>query len=298
MSNASVHALDRRAFLRAAVVLVPALAITKHARAQTLDESSKRLQQLESVAGGRLGVWALDTATGTQIRHRADERFPMCSTFKVMAVGAILERAARDADLLQRRIRYTKENLVTYSPVTEKHVSQGMTVAELCAAALRYSDNTAGNLLMRMVGGPAFVTAFARSIGDGEFQLDRWETRLNSAIPGDARDTTTPAAMGQSLRALTLGDALPEAGQARLVEWMRGNTTGDKRIRAALPARWQVADKTGSGDYGAATDIGVAWPPDRAPIIIAIYSTRQKSGASWNNELIADAARVVVRAFS
>lgn len=292
--------LDRRAFLRATVlratVLLAGSTLTLKGRAQSqsLDDARARFAQLEKANGGRLGVYALDTATGAQLRYRAAQRFPMLSTFKVMAVGAILDRNSRDSGLLQRHIRYTKANLVDYSPITETHVAQGMTVEDLCAAALQYSDNTAGNLLMRIIGGPAFVTAFARSIGDGEFALDRWETQLNTAIPGDLRDTTTPAAMGQSLRALTLGDALPAAQKARLIEWMRGNTTGDKRIRAAVAASWQVADKTGSGDYGTANDVAVLFPPRRAPIVLAIYSTREKVGAARNDKLVADAAKIVV----
>lgn len=151
------------------------------------------------MTGGRLGVAALNPADGTQIRHRANERFPMCSTFKVILAAAILDRSAHDAERLERRVRYSKVDLVTYSPVTAKHVAAGLTVAELCAAALRFSDNTAANLLMRLLGGPTAVTAYARAIGDDKFRLDRWETALNAAIPGDRRDTTTPAAMAQSL---------------------------------------------------------------------------------------------------
>lgn len=254
------------------------------------------LARLEAEAGGRLGVMALDTGTGRRIAHRADERFPACSTFKVLAAAAVLARSAEDAGLLQRRVRYPASELVAYSPVTEKHVDDGMTIGELCAAALQYSDNTAGNLLMKQVGGPAGVTAYARSIGDATFRLDRWETELNTAIPGDPRDTCTPAGMARNLQRLLLGDALPAEPRAQLEAWMRGNTTGGTRIRAGVPAAWSVADKTGAGDYGSVNDIGVAWRPGAAPIVLAIYFTEAIKDAPMRNDVVAAAARVVAEA--
>ena len=213
-----------------------------------------------------------------------------------MAAAAVLKRGERNPDLLKHRIRYTKSNLVTYSPITEKHLVDGLTVAQLCAAALQHSDNTAGNLLIRLLGGPAMVTAFARSTGNDAFRLDRWETRLNTAMPGDARDTATPASMARSLRAFTLGGALAPASRAQLIEWLRGNTTGDKRIRAAVPASWKVGDKTGSGDYGTAHDIAVVWPPDRAPIVLAIYTTHYNADAKRSDAVIVQAARIALDA--
>lgn len=249
------------------------------------------LAALEAESGGRLGVMAFDTGTGRQIAHRADERFALCSTFKVLAVGAVLHRDGTAS--LAQRVRYRREDLVSYSPVTEKHVADGMTVAELCAAALQYSDNTAGNLLLDRLGGPAAATAFARSIGDASFRLDRRETELNTAIPGDPRDTGTPRAMARNLQRLLLGDALPPAACAQFEAWMRGNTTGATRIRAGVPAGWAVADKTGAGDYGVVNDIGIAWPPNRAPIVLSIYFTQERKDAPMRNEVVAAAARIL-----
>ena len=249
------------------------------------------LALLETDAGGRLGVMALDTGSGRQVAHRAEERFALCSTFKVLAAAAVLRDGIAS---MGQRVRYRREDLVTYSPVTEKHVAEGMTLAELCAAALQYSDNTAGNLLIDRLGGPAAVTAYARSIGDASFRLDRRETELNTAIPGDPRDTGTPGAMARNLQRLLLGDALPPAGRAQLESWMRGNTTGATRIRAGVPAGWAVADKTGAGDYGVVNDIGIAWPPNRAPIVLAIYFTQERKDAPMRNEVVAAAARIAV----
>lgn len=255
------------------------------------------LAALEGETGARLGVYALNLETGAEVRHRSEERFPVCSTFKVILASAVLKHSVQDAALMTRRVSYTTEDLVTYSPVTEKHVEGGMTVEALCAAAMQQSDNTAANLLMKILGGPGAVTAFARSIGDTQFRLDRWETELNTALPGDPRDTSTPSAMGLSLQKLALGDGLPEAQRAKLVKWMLGNTTGDKRIRAASPPGWKVGDKTGSGDYGTANDIAILWPPGRKPIILAIFHTQKAADAKWQNEVIAAAARAVLEAF-
>jgi beta-lactamase class A len=252
------------------------------------------LAGLEKEFGGRLGVAALNTADGRLVLHRADERFPFCSTFKMMLSAAIL---SREPALLKKRIKYDKRDLVPYSPVTSKHVADGMTVAELCEATLQISDNAAANLLMKQIGGPAAVTAFARSIGDTEFRQERWETALNTALPGDVRDTTTPLAMAKSLQKLVLGEALPAAARKQLKDWMLGNTTGATRIRAGVPAGWPVADKTGSGDYGTVNDIAVIWPPGKAPIVLAVYTTQPNKDDKTRPEIHGEVAKIVIEAF-
>lgn len=259
--------------------------------------AGQMLAELESSVGGRLGVCAIDTASGRVIEHRADERFPFCSTFKAMLSAAVLAQSVERPALLQQRVTYTRADLVNYSPVSEKHVGEGMTVAALCEAAIQYSDNSAANLLMKLLGGPSAVTAYARSIGDDTFRLDRWETELNTALPGDLRDTTTPAAMAASMRVLMVGDALPTAQRAQLVAWMRGNKVGDKRLRAGVPAGWTVGDKTGTGDYGTTNDAGVVWSPSRAPIAVAVYYTQARADARSKDDVIASVARIVVQAF-
>ncbi|QCP53870.1 class A beta-lactamase [Trinickia violacea] len=254
------------------------------------------LAKLEASSGGRLGLAAIDTGSGARLLHRADERFAFCSTFKVIAASAILKRSENEPGLLERRVIYSTQDLVTYSPITKPNVASGMTVAELCAAAIDYSDNTAGNLLMKILGGPQAVTAFARSIGNETFRLDRWETELNTAIPGDLRDTSTPASMAHSLQQLALGDALAPRQREQLQAWLRANTTGGKRIRAGVPADWQVGDKTGTGDYGTTNDIGVVWRPSGAPLVIAIYFTQPRQDASPRDDVLAAAARIVAAA--
>ena len=287
------NAFNRRAFLLAAAS-VPFFRAGSSPAAPEHDSAAKaRLKKIERDFGGRLGVFAVNTSDGASLGHRAGERFPVCSTFKVLAASAILRRSAREPELLQERIKFQKSQLVTYSPITEKHLAQGMTVAELCAAAIQHSDNTAANLLLKMLGGPRALSAFARSIGDSQFRLDRWETALNTAIPGDPRDTSTPGAMGHSLQRLVVGNALEVREREQLRDWMLGNTTGAARIRAGVPEGWKVGDKTGSGDYGTANDIAVLWPPKQEPAIVAIYTTQREKDAKYRNDVVAAAARVV-----
>jgi beta-lactamase class A len=292
------HSPVRRALLLAAASLPLAGLGTSVPGSAYAETPQDALAALEAGSGGRLGVAALNTADGAWIGHRADERFALCSTFKILAVAALLKRSAAESALLEQRVSYTGDQLVTYSPITEKHVDTGMTVAEICAAALQYSDNTAANLIIELVGGPAAVTAFARSIGDDAFRLDRIETALNSAIPGDPRDTSTPNAMAKTLHGMTLGDLLGKPQRDGLVGWMRGNTTGAKRIRAGVPADYGVADKTGTGSYGTANDVGLVWPPGKPPIVAAIYFTHDDKAAVARDDVLASATKIVIEAFA
>lgn len=279
-------------FTRRAVLIATAAAALPAIAGETDD----RMAALEASTGGRIGVAGLNTGTGASIGYRAGERFALCSTFKLLAVSALLKHSEADAALLERRIRYDEQDLVNYSPVTGQHVGKGMTVATLCAAALAYSDNTAANLIIGLAGGPPAVTAFARAIGDETFRLDRVETDLNTAIPGDHRDTSTPAAMMADLRTLVLGEALAAPQRDQLATWMRGCQTGARRIRAAVPGDWVVADKTGSGDYGTANDIAVLWPPGRPPLVLTVYSTRERADAQPADNTVAEATRIAIAA--
>lgn len=230
-----------------------------------------RLMALERAHGGRLGVAILDVDSGRRVNHRGEQRFALCSTFKLLAAALVLARVDRGEERLDRRLAYDRDALVTYSPVTEQHVGAGMTLAELCHAAVTVSDNTAGNLLLASFGGPPALTAFARSLGDGATRLDRIEPELNDVPPGDERDTTTPAAMLVSLRALLVGDALSATSRTRLRDWLLASSTGGRRLRAGVPADWLVGDKTGTGERGATNDVGILLPPGRGPLLVAAY---------------------------
>lgn len=274
--------------------VMPLLASAAEMQATTMQ---KKLAALETSADGRIGIAAIDTANNTRLEYRAEERFPMCSTSKMMVAAAMLKQSMTDSQLLQQTIHYKKDDMTSaWSPITEKNLAAGgMTVAALCGAAVSYSDSTAMNLLMKQLGGAVAVTAFARSIGDNAFRLDRFEPELNSSIPGDPRDTSTPAAMANSLQGLTLGNTLALAQRKQLQDWLKGNTTGGKRIRAAVPMDWIVGDKTGtSGDYGSTNDIAVIWPPHCSPIVMTIYFTQNKKDAAPRDDIIVAATRIVL----
>jgi len=249
-----------------------------------------QLAALERKFEARLGVYALATGTGATITHRADERFAFCSTFKGLAAAAVLHR--NPLSHLDTVIRYTEGDLMKSSAITRQHVATGMTIRQLCDAAVRYSDGTAGNLLLRDLGGPARFTAYVRSLGDTVTRMDRIEPTIAQATPGDPRDTTSPRAFGTNYRKILLGDALPTDKRTFLRHLLERNGTaaGAQRIRAGVPRGWNVADKTGTGDYGTLNDIAVVWPPNAAPLVIAIMSSKATKDAKYDQALIAEAA--------
>ncbi|MFC7309361.1 class A beta-lactamase [Streptomyces monticola] len=312
-SSRSGPALSRRGLLGAAVLAGPlalalpgaqadaADAVNAAGAAGAADGARRRLRRLEADYPGRIGVAVLDTGSGRFLGYRARERFAMCSTFKAPAVAAVLRVARReDPGLLDRLVRYTAADVEQAGggAVTSKHVETGLTVRELCDAAITYSDNCAANLLMRRIGGPGAVTGFLRTLGDRHSRLDRWEPELNTNLPGDPRDTTTPAAMARSLGLMSLGGALAPPDRAQLNAWLVANTTGDKRIRSVLPGSWRVGDKTGTGERGSMNDIAVAWPPGAAPLVICVYTTRLDAETPGDDRVVAEAADIAVSAVS
>jgi beta-lactamase class A len=280
--------INRRIFAFASAALVlhrPSLAKSQSHAFSHLPEEFRRIEQ---DSGGRLGVAVLDTGSGTGAEHRADERFPMCSTFKLLAAAAILVRVDAGREKLDRTITFGRGDIVPNSPVTSARIPEGrMSLAELCEAAMTVSDNTAANLLLADIGGPAGLTAYARSIGDKITRLDRIEPELNEALPDDPRDTTSPAAMLADMKSLVLGDVLSQTSKKRLTDWLFGNKTGGARMRARLDKNWRVGDKTGSGERGTTNDVGLIWPPNRDPVIASIYLTGSSRGGDERNAVIA-----------
>ncbi len=224
----------------------------------------------------------------------------MCSTFKFLLVSAILSRVDAHQETLDRFIHYTKTDLLDYAPITKAHLAEGgMTLSALCAAAIEYSDNTAANLLLAALGGPAHVTRFARSLGDSVTRLDRNEPALNTAIPGDPRDTTSPSAMLHDMKKVLLEDrTLSSDSRQRLEAWMIANTTGAGSLRAGLPSAWRIGDKTGSGRNGATNDIAICWPPNRPPILVTAYFVGSSAADNDRHAAIADVGRLVAGEFS
>jgi beta-lactamase class A len=258
------------------------------------NDATARIAAIETRIGGRIGVAALDTGNDKHLDYRAEERFPMCSTFKFLAAAAVLKRVDEKKERLERFVPYNAKDILEYAPVTKEHLKEGgMTLGALCEAAIEQSDNTAGNLLLNAIGGPAGLTNFVRALGDRVTRLDRIEPELNSAIPGDERDTTTPAAISSDMQRLLLGDALSEASRRKLDDCLQRNETGGSMIRAGVPKTWSVGDKTGRGSNGATNDIAIMRPPRGAPILLAIYSVGSTATANDRAAAIAEVAKVV-----
>ena len=249
---------------------------------------------IESEYDARVGVYAIDTGSDQTIDYRSEERFAFASTYKALAAALVLKQNTMEE--LEEVITYTEDDLVSYSPITEKHVDTGMTLAELSEAAVRTSDNTAGNLLFEELGGPEQFQQSLREIGDDVTQSDRYETALNEFTPGNTRDTSTPAALATSLQGFAVGDLLTDDKRELLLDWMQGNATGDTLIRAGAPEGWTVADKSGAGRYGTRNDIAVVWPPDREPIILAIMTRHDTEDAEYDDALIAEVAEATLNA--
>ena len=250
---------------------------------------------LEREFDARLGVYAVDTGSGRELAHRADERFGYASTHKAFSAAAVLQRTSIEG--LAKVLTYTRADVQENSPVGEKHVETGLSLRDAMDAAIRYSDNTAANLLFRELGGPAGLAAALRGIGDTTTHVDRIEPGLNDLAPGDVRDTSTPHAMAVDLRAFTLGTALTPEKRTLLTDMLRANRTGGTVIRAGAPAGWVVGDKTGTGEYATRNDIAVVWPPGRAPIVLVVMSDRKTEDADHDDRLIAQAAKLALDTF-
>ena len=256
---------------------------------------ASRILSVEQRTGGRIGVAAVDTGSGKRFDYRSEERFPMCSTFKLLAAAAVLKQVDGRQEKLDRFVSYDAKDILEYAPVTKAHLKDGgMTLGALCAAAIEQSDNTAGNLLLDTIGGPIGVTKFVHSIGDEMTRLDRKEPGLNSAIPGDERDTTTPAAMCADIQRLLLDNVLTKSSRHQLEDWLQHNETGTLMIRAGVPKTWTVADKTGRCGNGATNDVAIIRPPGRAPIVVAIYSIGSTSSADDHASTLAEVARATL----
>ncbi|WP_077326385.1 class A beta-lactamase [Virgibacillus siamensis] len=261
-----------------------------------MNSNHKDFDKLEKKYDADLGVYAIDTGTGETVTYQANERFAYASTIKALTVGVLLQQ--KSISDLKQRITYTRDDLVNYNPITKKHVNTGMTLNELCDAALRYSDNAAENLILKQIGGPTGLKKALKKIGDEVTNPVYFEPKLNDVKPGETHDTSTPKALAISLKKFTLGDVLPTKERQLLTNWMKKNTTGDTLIRAGVPSQWEVADKTGSSDYGIQNDIGIIWPPKGEPIVLAILSHRDEKDAASNDKLIAQATKKVINAFN
>lgn len=269
----------------AAVTCVGLLAVTPSFSAGPPIPLAKLVVGLEERLNARIGVVIHDLEDQHSWEYRGDERFPMASTFKALACAALLSRGEAAANAL---VTIDASELVTYSPVTEAWVGQAVRASDLCDATMRTSDNTAANKVLEVLGGPEAVTEFLRALGDHTTRLDRWEPHLNEATPGDLRDTTTPRAIANSLRALVVGDELDGAAREQFTSWLLSNEVGDLLLRAGVPADWRVADRTGAGGHGTRGIVAVVWPPNRSALVAAIYITETTASMEERNAAIAE----------
>jgi beta-lactamase class A len=269
------------------------------AKAENENDASEKFAALEKRASGRIGVAAFDASRNKRIEYHADQRFLMCSTFKALAVAAILKRVDENKDQLDRFVRYDEKQLLEHAPVTREHVKEGgMTLDALCAGAITQSDNTAANLLLDSIGGPKGVTELARTLGDNSTRLDRMEPELNTGKDGDDRDTTTPAAMGRDLERLLTSDFLTQASRTRLEGWMQANQTGATLIRASVPKDWKVGDKTGRSSNGATNDVAILRPPSGGPVFLSIYTIVPAVSSEERDKLVAEVAKAALDALN
>jgi beta-lactamase class A len=276
--------LSRRRALLSGLTLAAAAAYpAQPAKADPAEPAiGDRIAALEQRYGAYVGAFAVDVDGVRSISHRGQEAFAMCSTFKGYASARVLQMVGQGELALGQQVFVDPAEIVANSPRTAPRAGGEMTLDELCQAALQVSDNTAGNLLLKTIGGPPAITAFARSIGDPSTRLDRWETELNSAIPGDPRDTSTPQALGSGYRTLLTGDALAPPQRQQLEDWMRANETSS--MRAGLPPDWTTADKTGSGDYGSTNDVGIAYGPSGQRVLLALMTRSQVNDPKAKNQ--------------
>jgi beta-lactamase class A len=285
---------SRRNFLATTVLSLPCFL---HAGPRRFGKLHAAFAQLEEINGGRLGVAVLDTATGERSDYRADEPFPMCSTFKFLLVSAVLQRVDGHREVLGRAVSIPPKPLLFNSPLTEPNAGGKMTIAALCHAALTRSDNTAANLLLETIGGPAGITSFSRSLGDTVTRLDRWETSLNESLAGDLRDTTSPGAIAGDLKSVLLGNVLSRPSRDQLTLWMESNLTGLERLRAKLPAGWRAADKTGANGEHTSNNIAILWPSGKPPIIVTAYITQCAGPESKRAAMLAEIGELVREPF-
>ena len=283
-------------FFRSESVCFLLMLVSAGVSALPLDDAAlaAAVKQEEQALNARIGVAAIDVATGNKVSYRGNERFPLNSTHKALSCGALLSEVDKGRLALTASTRFSQSRLVDYSPVTEKFVEPAsITWRQLCSAAVSDSDNTAANLVVERVGGPAGVTRFLRSTGDNVTRLDRDEPELNSATPGDERDTTTPVAVSETLQKLALGEVLKPTSRRQLIQWMRDDKVADALLRSVLPPGWTIADKTGAGAHGSRSIIAIAWPLTGKPMIIAIYITETDASLTQSNEAIARLGNVL-----
>ena len=271
---------------------------TPSAWAIGIDPIELAVSRVEKALNAHVGVSVYDTATKETWRYNGDKRVPLTSTFKTLACAKLLSDVDKGNSTLNQLVMVEKASLVTWSPVLEKQVGQSITLGQACAATMRMSDNAAANMILNHTGGPQALTLFLRDLGDKTSRLDRFETTLNEARPGDPRDTTTPNAITSTLNTLLFGKALSSGAQAQLIQWMKDNQVADNLLRSVLPPRWQIADRSGAGGYGSRGITAIVWPENRAPIIVSIYITQTDATIEQRNKAVAEIGKAIFAVYA
>lgn len=281
-----------QSFLTLSMFLLASLAAASEAAVPSKDFAS-RISALERKSTGRIGVSVVSAGGEPLFSYRADERFAMCSTFKTLLGAAVLSRVDANRESLDRPITYKSTDILDYAPIAKRYLATGhLTISELNAASIQYSDNTAANLLLDAIGGTKALTEYLRSIGDNTTRLDRNEPSLNTNLADDLRDTSTPDAMATTLQKLVMGDYLSPASKEQLKAWMFGNTTGNSKIKAGFDKFWMVGDKTGSGENGASNDVAIVFPRGLPPFIIVVFYSGSSASNDTKSAVIAEVARI------
>ncbi|HEX8308652.1 MAG TPA: class A beta-lactamase [Allosphingosinicella sp.] len=300
--------IDRRAFLAAGAgaVFAAGCRVSEPRKAAPSGpaplDASDRFKAIRATLGpgGRLGVTAIDTGSAREIRFDSDSRYSMASTFKLPLAAAMLALSDRREVSLEEKLAIPTGKLPDHSPAVEKYRDEGsLSIVRLCSAIVELSDNGAANMLLRRIGGPEALTRFIRSCGDTVTRLDRFETELNSNLPGDPRDTTSPAAMAGLVRTLLLGDRLSEQSRRHLSTWLTKAVPGADRLKAGLPSPpWLVGHKTGTGANGAVNDVAIAWRSGKPPVLIASYQSGGDAGPPARAAAHAAVGRLVAETFA
>lgn len=286
--------ITKRAALSCAVAFLALTGAVASAAEPPKIDVEARLAEIQKNSKGRLGVTIVDTQTGERYGHRWNERFPLCSTFKLLAATYVLDRGDHDEDNIDRKIKFTADDIIDNSPITKERVGgDGMTLRELAKAAVTHSDNTAANLVLDNVGGPKALTAYLRSLGDAATRVDRKEPDLNDVPAGDPRDGTVPRVISSTVHRILLGNVLTNELRDQLTEWMKASETGKDRIQAGLREGWTGAGKTGTCAHGSTNELAIIYPPNRDPIIAAVYLTDSDASLEERNKVLAEVGRVI-----
>ena len=256
------------------------------------------IKEVEQNLGAKVGVSIYSVSDGYLWHYNGDSRFPLMSTFKTLACAKLLHDVETAKLSIDRSVKIEEQDLIAWSPITEKLVGESFSLKQACTAAMVMSDNTAANIVLDGISGPSELTLFMKELGDEVTRLDRIEPHLNEARSGDERDTTTPNAIVKSLGKLLYGEKLSSGSKEQLIEWMAGNKVSDSLLRSVLPEGWSIADRSGAGGFGSRGITAAIWSNEQQPLIVAIYLTQTEASFDERNKAIAKIGREIFASYN